>query len=106
MASEIHVNDVGTTFLITVKDGDTAVNLYEDVNARSVIFRKPSDTVVTKTGSVYDTGSGASGVMYYDALPGDLDEVGFWKLQGKIEFTGDLGIFYTDIHTFQVHSNL
>ena len=106
MASEIHVNDVGTTFLITVKDGDAAVNLYENINARSVIFRKPSDTVVTKTGSVYDTGSGASGVMYYDALPDDLDEVGFWKLQGKIEFTGELGTFYTDIHTFQVHSNL
>ena len=107
MASEIHLNDIGTKFVITVKDGGETVDISNgNVSSRSIIFRKPSDIVVTKTGSVYDTGSGASGVMYYDALPGDLDEVGFWKLQGKIEFTGELGVFYTDIHTFQVHSNL
>jgi hypothetical protein len=43
--------------------------------------------------------------MYYDAVAGDLDEVGKYKLQGKV-FLGGSGTFYTDIHTFQVHCNL
>jgi hypothetical protein len=106
MASEIHLNDIGTKFVITVKDGGTAVDLSDgNISSRSIIFRKPSDAVVTKVGAVDGDGSSTSGVMHYTAVADDLDEVGFWKLQGKIEFTS-AGTFYTDINTFQVHSNL
>ena len=52
-----------------------------------------------------EDGSSTSGVMHYMTVAGDLDEVGFWKLQAKIEFAS-AGTFYTDINTFQVHSNL
>jgi hypothetical protein len=44
--------------------------------------------------------------MYYDAVAGDLDEVGKYKLQGKVYLGGGSGTFHTDIHSFQVHCNL
>ena len=107
MASEIHVNDIGTKFMITVKGEDNStVDLSdENITSRDIIFRKPSDTVVTNAGAIGGDGSATSGVMIYMTVDGDLDEVGFWKLQGKIEFAS-AGTFYTDINTFQVHCNL
>lgn len=103
MPSEIHQNDIGTRFLLTVKDGSDYVNI-SGATALEVDFRKPSDTVVTRAANRFDDGSAVSGVMYYDAVAGDLDEVGKYKLQGKVYLSS--GVFHTDIHTFQVHCNL
>ena len=106
MANEIHINDIGTKFIITVKDGAETVDISDDnIISRSIIFRKPSDSVVTKAGAVAGDGSCTSGVMHYYTVADDLDEVGLWKLQGKIQFDTE-GTFHTDINTFQVHSNL
>lgn len=104
MPSEIHQNDIGTRFLLTVKDGADLVNI-SGATALQVDFRKPSDTVINRSALRFDDGSSVSGVMYYDAVAGDLDEVGKYKLQGRV-FLGGSGTFYTDIHTFQVHCNL
>ena len=103
MASEIHQNDIGTRFHLTVKDGSDYVNI-SGATALQVDFRKPSDTVINRSGLRLDDGSSISGVMYYDAVAGDLDEIGKYKLQGKVFLSS--GTFYTDIHTFQVHCNL
>jgi len=105
MPSEIHQNDIGTRFLLTVKDGSDLVDISE-ASALQVDFRKPSDTVISRAGSRFNDGSSVSGVMYYDIVAGDLDEVGKYKLQGKIFLGGGSGTFYTDIHTFKVHCNL
>jgi len=104
MPSEIHQNDIGTRFLLTVKDGSDLVNISGAVGLQ-VDFRKPSDTLVSRVARRFNDGSSVSGIMYYDAVVGDLDEVGKYKLQGKV-FLGGSGTFYTDIHTFQVHCNL
>ena len=104
MASEIHLNDVGTRFLITVKDGGTPVNI-SGVSGGSVHqlnFRKPSDTVVNRNATLRDYG--ISGVMFYDTVAGDLDEAGVYKLQAKVVIPS--GTYFTDIYTFKVHSNL
>ncbi len=101
MPSEIHVNDVGTRFLITVKDDGTVVNV-SGVSSISLIFKKPSDTVIYRSGLLYTNGT--DGKVYYDAVAGDLDEAGYYKLQGRVSFTS--GVYYTDIHTFQVHCNI
>jgi hypothetical protein len=103
MASEIHVDDIGTRFLVTVKDGTSTVDL-SSASALQIDFRKPSDTIINRTGSKIGDGSSTSGVMYYDSVDGDLDEVGNYKLQGKVTLTS--GTYYTDIHTFKVHCNL
>lgn len=103
MPNEIHVDDIGTRFLLTVKDSGVVVNL-APATLLQVNFRKPDDTVVNKTASTLVDGSIISGVMYYDTIAGDLDQAGHYKLQGKVSLTS--GTYYTDIHTFKVHCNL
>jgi len=104
MASEIHQNDIGTRFLITVKDDGNLVNIsgVDGSTIHEINFRKPSDTIITRNASLQDFG--ISGVMFYDTLAGDLDEAGLYKLQAKV--TVPSGTYYTDIYTFKVHSNI
>ena len=103
MASEIHVDDIGTQLKITVLDGSSTVDL-DSATLRQVELKKPDDTSVTRTASVFGDGSGSSGVMYYDTVAGDFDQTGHYKLQGKVSLTS--GTYYTDIYTFKVHCNL
>jgi hypothetical protein len=103
MASEIHVNDIGTRFLCTVKDSGVVVDL-SSASLLQINFRKPDDEIITRTGATLTDGSVVSGVMYYDTLAGDLDEAGSYKLQGKVTLSA--GTYYTNIHTFKVHCNL
>ena len=84
-ANEVHQNDVGTKFLVTIKDGSDAVNVSSATSTKQIIFKKPSGTSMTK--AAYD-----------------LDEVGTYEIQGKVVITD--GTFYTDIQTFKVHRNL
>ena len=74
MPSEIHHNDIGTRCLVTVKDDGSTVDL-SNASALQISFRKPSDEIVNRTGSTLGDGSSTSGVIYYDTLNGDLDEV-------------------------------
>lgn len=105
MACEIHQNDIGTRFQVTIKDcgGTDAIDVSNAIY-RQFTFRKPSDVLMTRTASIFGDGSATSGVVYYDTVAGDLDEVGMYKLQAKISFAS--GTYYTDIYTFKVHCNL
>ena len=100
-ANEIHQNDVGTQFLVTVKDGSSAVNI-SSATTKQLIIKKPSGTKLTKT-AAYST-DGTDGKIYYNTVVDDLDEAGTYKLQGKVVISD--GTFYTDITTFKVHRNL
>ena len=104
MASEIHQNDVGTRFLITVKDDDDLVNIsgVGGSTIHQISFRKPSDSVINRNATLQDFG--ISGVMFYDTIAGDLDEAGLYKLQAKVVVPS--GTYYTDIYSFKVHSNI
>ena len=42
-ANEIHINDVGTKFLVTVTDGTSAVNI-SSASTKQLIFKKPSSS--------------------------------------------------------------
>ena len=100
-ANEIHINDVGTKFLVTVTDGTTAVDI-SSATTKQLIFQKPSGTKLTKA-TVF-TSDGTDGKMQYSVVTDDFDEAGSYKLQGKVVISD--GTFYTDIHTFKVHRNL
>ena len=104
MASEIHQNEIGTRFLITVKDDGNLVNIsgVGGSTIHQISFRKPSDAVINRNATLQDFG--ISGVMYYDTIAGDLDEAGLYKLQAKVVVPS--GTYYTDIHSFKVHSNI
>ena len=103
MPSEIHQDDIGTRFLLTVKDGNDLVDI-SSATALEVDFRKPSDVVINRSANKFNDGSAVSGVMYYDTVAGDIDEVGNYKLQGVVSLPS--GIYHTDIHTFKAHCNL
>ena len=103
MPSQIHVDDVGTRFLITIKDDSSTVDL-RDATLKQLNFRKPDDSIINRSGSFISGGSQASGVMYYDSVVGDLNQAGNYKLQGKVTIPS--GTYYTDIHTFKVYCNL
>ena len=62
MADEIHVNDIGTRFLITVKDDGSAVDI-SSASALQINFRKPSDEKINRAGLKKGDGSSVSGVM-------------------------------------------
>lgn len=104
MASEIHVNDIGTRFLVTIKDDGALVDVSPGLASGTFVFKKPDDTTFNRTASTLGDGSALSGVMYYDTIAGDLNEAGIWKLQSKMILTS--GTFYTDIQTFTVNCNL
>jgi hypothetical protein len=101
MPSEIHVDDVGTRFLATIKDDGNIVDI-SNASIMSMIFKKPSDTVIYRSGTRYTNGS--DGKIYYDTIAGDLDEAGLYKLQARVALPS--GTYYTDIYTFQVSCNL
>ena len=100
-ANEIHMNDVGTRFLVTVTDGTSAVDI-SSATTKQLIFQKPSGTKLTKATAF--TNDGTDGKMQYNIVSEDFDEAGSYKLQGKVVISD--GTFYTDKHTFKVHRNL
>jgi len=88
---------------MTVKDGSDFVNISGALSLR-VDIRKPSDIVINRTATRFDDGSSVSGLMYYDTVVGDIDEVGNYKLQGVVVLAS--GTYHTDIHSFKAHCNL
>jgi len=100
-ANEIHLNDIGTQFVLTVKDGSSAVDI-SGATTKQIIIKKPSGTKITVS-TTFST-DGTDGKMYYTTVVDDLDETGSYKLQGKVIISD--GTFYTDITTFKVHRNL
>ena len=103
MACEIHIGDVGTRFLFTIQDCDSTESV--DVSNASlveIIFKKPNGDTRGVTGAYLTDGT--DGKVIYDTLTGDIDEIGYWKVQGRVAFPN--GQFYSDIHKFQVFANL
>jgi len=81
MAAEVHQNDFGTIFRITISDGDDSVDI-SSATTKQITFRKPDGTVVTQTAAWYTDGT--DGILQYTTVDGDLDTVGFWKIQARI----------------------
>jgi len=99
-ANEIHQNNVGTEFRVTVLESGTAVNVSSATNY--IRFSKPDNTVVSKNASFYTDGT--DGIITYTSASGDLDVVGTWKIQAFVDF--GVNEFYSDISTFRVYKNL
>ena len=99
--NEIHQDDVGTKFLVTIYDDSSVVNV-SGASTKQIIFKKPDGTKLTKSAAF--NSDGTDGKIYYTAVTDDLDEIGTYEIQGKVVITD--GTFYTDIQTFKVHRNL
>ena len=101
-ANEIHRNDIGTVFKVTIQDSTTAVDI-STATTKQMVFKKPSGSKLTKDANFLTDGT--DGVITYTTVDGDLGEEGMWKLQGYIVLSGG-NTFYTDIHTFKIYRNL
>jgi hypothetical protein len=103
---EPRVGDVGTAFILQIRerlivDGEI-VDSVSDISTGTdfaILFRKPSGEVMEKVADLYTDGT--DGKIIYITGVGDLDEVGEWKVEGKVKFTLT-SIFYSNIKTFYV----
>lgn len=101
MPQEIHLNDVGTIFELTVMDGDTIVDI-SLATELLILFKKPDGTVVEQTAS--KTTDGTDGKMQYVTIAGDLDALRVWKIQGRV--TLQTGKWSTEVDKFTVYPNV
>lgn len=100
--SQIHYNDIGTSFRCTMKDENNAVLDISSASTLNLIFRKSNGAIVTKTATLVNDGT--DGKMEYVTVSGDLDMVGPWQVQGYVVLS--TGSWYSDIHDFKVWKNI
>jgi len=101
MASEIHYGDIGVNFNITVMNGAAVLNV-SNANSISIIFQKPDGSDLIKTATLVTDGT--DGNIRYTSVSGDLDQIGTWQIQAKVNFGAS--VFSTDIQKFKVYRNI
>lgn len=101
MSSEVHMNDIGTTFILTIKDNDVAVDI-SAASALTVIIKKSDSVSYTKTGVFYTDGT--DGKIKYVSISGDFDSVGIYKIQAVVTLGST--IYHSSISDFKVYKNL
>ncbi len=99
--NEIHLNDIGTVFEVTVQDDGVIVDI-SGATTKEIIFKKSRGEVVTKSAAF--TTDGVDGKMRYVAVAGDLDERGQWELQAHVVLVA--GDWRSDVDVFTVFPNL
>lgn len=100
--NEIHVNDVGTIFILTIYDENSSIVDISTAATLQISFKKPDGTVLDKVASLYTNGT--DGKLKYQTIAGDIDQVGPWQIQSWIDL--DSVKFYSDISKFTVYRNL
>lgn len=100
-ANEVHLNDIGTLFIVTVKDGSVAVDI-SDATVKQIIFKAKRKGTFSKDATFYTDGS--DGKLTYTSVEGDLSETGSWQLQAYVETPA--GKWHSDIVNFTVYANL
>jgi len=101
---EVHFNDIGTSFLVTINDCVSGSKTPLDLTGASdlkLIFKAPSGVRFERP-AIYDT-DGSDGKIKYFTVDGDLNEVGTWRLQAYIVLGGT---WRSDVGTFKVYENL
>lgn len=101
IASNIRVGDIGTRFLVTVKESGLPVDI-STATTKEIIFKSPSAAAVNKTATFFTNGS--DGKIYYDLQSGDIDVEGTWKIQAYI--VTPAGNWKSSTDTFVAQANL
>ena len=108
-ANEIHVNDIGTVFEVTLLDEGSSPQIVDlsTATVKELIFKDPAGTSTTQTAAF--TTDGTDGKIQYTTLTGDLDTAGLWYLQAHIVIgtaSPINGEWRSDIGQFEVFDNL
>ncbi len=101
---EVHVNDIGTKFAFTYRDGANIVNI-STASVQQAFLTPPSGTVKERT-TVFTTppADGSTGKAEYLSIAGDFDENGIWEVQGRVVLAN--GTWSSNTCRFRVHGNL
>lgn len=102
ISPQIHVGDIGSQFLVTIKNQDDEVEDISTATTKQIIFLSASNTEKVKTASFYTNGT--DGKIVYTLADGDIDVSGIWKYQAKIITPS--GTWFTNIESFRVYSNI
>lgn len=102
MSSEIHVEDIGTQFTLTILDEDGAVVDISTATTKQITFYKSDKTILVVSGSFVTDGT--DGKMKYVTVAGDLSVAGTYRVQGYIVIGS--AAWHSDIVTFQVYENI
>ena len=100
-ANEIHVDDIGTLFTLTLRDGDDPVDI-SAATEKVIIFQKPNNSRVEKTATFFSDGT--DGKIKYTTISGDLTPAGLWRLQARVVVPA--GTWHSDVYNFIVHPNI
>ncbi len=109
---EIHENDVGTEFVVTIVKCVGETTEAADISTatlKEMFFLKSDGTKLSFTAIFTSIASGGAGdgsdgkISYFSAL-GDLTPIGGYKIQGKV--TTPAGEWFSTIDKFKVYKNL
>lgn len=106
-ANEIRLNDIGTKFQFTIYECIDGVDTIVDISTADnieIIFKGPDDIPVTKIGVL--TTDGTDGKVHYITITGDIDQLGKWEVQAKVNMTVGTAEFWSSIINFRVVENL
>lgn len=101
MAGEVHVGDT-PIHRMTIVDQDNAGVDVSGATLKTIIFRKPDGTTVTKTATFFTDGTDF--IIEYQALTADHDVAGPWCKQARVTITS--GDWYSTIVDFPVAATL
>lgn len=82
ITNDVHINDVGTIFLITIKEGASAVDI-SSATTKQLIYKKKDGTVFTVDADWFTDGT--DGILEYVTLEGEINQLGKWSVQPYLE---------------------
>jgi len=100
--SEIHLGDVGTTFIVTVTNSSGGALAISNATVKELTFQRPDSTALTKAADFVNDGN--DGKIKYTTITGDLSMTGSWKIQAHI--VTPMGGWRTSTANFTVLPNL
>lgn len=100
-ANEIHIADFGTIFTVTVKDGDSVIDL-SGTTTKQLWFEDPDKETIEKD-AIFVT-DGTDGQIQYTIENGVFSKAGKWRLQ--VYYVNGAGEWHSDTVTFKVHANI
>lgn len=102
MPAQIHQNDIGIIFRITILDQSSIVADISAASTKDIKFLKPDGRLLTKLGSFVTNGT--DGRIQCVSIANDLDICGIYRMEAYIIQSGNF--FNTDVVNFKVHGNI
>ena len=112
-SNEIHKDDIGTEFVVSIVECINGVDVAVDISTatlKEIIFLKADETTRLAKIAVFTSiasggaGDGTDGKISYFSIAGDLDQLDKYKIQGIV--TTPAGKWYSTIDSFKVIDNL